>query len=289
MKNFGYQKVFTMEEAFRLLEQYPDKARILAGGTDLLVKVRQNILSPELLIDIKEIPGLDEIRYNTTAGLQIGALTSIRKLETSPVIKENFGIITEAAASLASFQVRTRATLGGNLCKLSPHGDMAPCLMSLGARVKIAGKKEDRLVPLENFFVGPGKTELRSNEILAAVQVPIPLPFTACIYIKHSIRKSMDLAVVSVAVALSTDSKKVKCQEVKIVLGAVDFIPLRAKRAESGLRGQKLDEFSISEASRIASEEIRPISDIRGSGEYRKEILRVITERALKHAQGPLL
>jgi carbon-monoxide dehydrogenase medium subunit len=288
MKSFGYQKVFILEEAFRLLDQYQDKARILAGGTDLLVKIRHSILSPEILIDIKEIPGLDEIRYDPAAGLQIGALASIHSLETSPVIKEKYGVISQAAGSLGSFQIRARATLGGNLCNVSPHGDMAPCLISLGARVKIAGKKEDRLVPLEEFFIGPGITDLRPGEILAAVQLPIPLPFTGCIYIKHSIRRAMDLAVVGVAVALSADSEKVKCQEVKIALGAVGPIPLRAKRAESRLWGQKLDEFSISEASRIASEEVQPISDIRASSEYRREMVRVITERALKQAQGAL-
>ena len=288
MKSFGYQKVFTLEEAFRLLDQYPDKARILAGGTDLLVKIRHSILSPELLIDIKEIPGLDEIRYDPAAGLQIGALASIHRLETSAVIKEKYGVIAQAAGSLASLQVRTRATLGGNLCNVSPHGDMAPCLLSLGAKVKIAGKKEDRLVPLEEFFVGPGITDLRPGEILAAVQLPLPLPFTGCTYIKHTIRKAMDLAVVGVAVALSADSERVKCREVKIALGAVGPIPLRAKRAENRLRGQKLDDFSISEVSRIASEEVQPISDIRASGEYRREMVRVITERALKQAQGAL-
>lgn len=288
MQSFGYQKVFTLEEAFRLLGQYPDKAMVLAGGTDLLVKIRHSTLSPELLIDIKEIPGLDEIRYDPALGLQIGALASIHRLETSAVIKEKYGVIAQAAGSLAALQVRTRATLGGNLCNVSPHGDMAPCLLSLGARVKIAGKKEDRLIPLEEFFVGPGITDLRPGEILVAVQLPLPLPFTGCTYIKHSIRRAMDPAVVAVAVALSADSERVECREVKIALGAVGPIPLRAKRAENRLRGQKLDNFSISEVSRIASEEVQPVSDIRASGEYRREMVRVITERALKQAQGAL-
>jgi len=253
-----------------------------------LVKIRGHILSPNFLIDIKGIPGLDEIRYDPAVGLRLGALVSIRALETSSLIKEKYGGISLAAGSLGSFQVRTRATLGGNLCNGSPAADMAPCLVSLGARVKIVGKKEDRLIPLEEFFISPGKTRLRPDEILTAIEVSNPLALTSCVYIKHSIRKAMDLAIVGVAVALSADSAKRKCEEVRIALGAVGPVPLRAKNAESRLRGQKLDKISIAEASQIASEEVRPISDLRASAGYRREMVRIITERALHQARGAL-
>ncbi len=288
MKDFGYQKVLTLEDAFYLLDQYQERAGILAGGTDLLVKIRGHVLGPDFLIDIKGIPGLDEIRYDPAAGLRLGTLVSIRALETSSLIKEKYGGISLAAGSLGSFQVRTRATLGGNLCNASPAADMAPCLVSLGARVKIVGKKEDRLIPLEEFFIGPGKTRLRPGEIVTAIEVTNSLALTTCVYIKHSIRKAMDLAIVGVAVALSADSAKRKCEEVRIALGAVGPVPLRAKKAESRLRGQKLDKISIAEASRIASEEVQPISDVRASAGYRREMVRIITERALHQARGAL-
>lgn len=288
MKDFGYQKVLTLKDAVYLLDQYQERAGILAGGTDLLVKIRGHILNPDLLIDIKGITGLDEIRYDPAAGLSLGTLVSIRALETSTLIKEKYRGISLAAGSLGSLQARTRATLGGNLCNASPAADMAPCLLTLGARVKIVGKKEDRLVPLEEFFIGPGKTLLRPGEIVTAIEVSNPLALTTCVYIKHSIRKAMDLAIVGVAAALSVDSAKGKCEEVGIALGAAGPIPLRAKKAESRLRGQKLSKISIAEASRIASEEVQPISDVRASANYRREMVRVITERALHQAWGAL-
>lgn len=284
MKNFEYRKVSTLEEAFLLLEKHQERAIILAGGTDLLVKMRHKILAPELLIDLKGIPGLDEIRFDSVNVLHLGALTSIHALETSPLIKEKFGIIAQSASSLASYQIRTRATLGGNLCNASPAADMIPGLISLAAQAKITGQNGERLIPLEDFFVGPGKTRLQRGEILTEVQIPNPPASTGFHYAKHSIRKAMDLAVVGVAVVISIIPGKDVCSGVKIALGAVGPKPMRASKAEDFLRGQKVDESVISRAAFLAAEEARPVSDIRASGEYRKEMVRVVTERALKQA-----
>jgi len=281
MKNFEYKKLSTLDEALSLLGQSQDGAMILAGGTDLLVKIRNRVWHPEILIDIKGIPGLDEIRYDAVEGLYLGPLTSIHRLETSSIIREKFPAIFEAASSLGSFQVRCRATLGGNLCSASPAGDMAPSLISLGAKAKIVGRGRERWVPLEDFFTAPGKTLLKRDEFLAAVQVPKLPPQTGSKYIKFAFRKAMDWTIVGVAVALFLDSERDKCAEIRIALGAVASTPLRAKKAETRLRGQRMDEAAIAEASLLASEEVTPISDIRASGEYRREMVRVLTQKTL--------
>ena len=282
MKNFEYQKASTLEEVFHLLKTHGRGASILAGGTDLLVKMRHEILDPKILIDLKGVPGLDEIRYEASTGLRLGALTSIHSLETSPLVKEKFGVISQAASSLGSYQVRCRATLGGNLCNASPAADMIPALISLGAKAKLSCKDGDRLLPLEDFFAGPGRNSLCPGEILIDVQVPNPPAPTGFHYTKHSIRKAMDLAVVGVAVALSLNPGKDLCSEAKIALGAVGPIPLRALRAEKILRGEKLEEKIVAQAALLSSEEAQPITDIRASSEYRREMIRVLTYRALK-------
>lgn len=289
MKNFIYKKVLTVEDAFLLLSEYKEKARILAGGTELLVKMKQKQLEPEILIDIKEIGALGGIQYDEKGGLIIGALASIRSIEVSKIIQEKFKVISEAAGFIGSIQNRNLATLGGNLCNASPAAEMAPCLMSLGTRVKVIGREKERWIPLEEFFTGPGQTVLKNGEILASIQVPNISPRTGCVYMKHSLRKAMDLAMVSVAVALTLDSTKKKCQEIKIVLGAVAPVSIRAQKAEERLRGKKIDYASIEEASRLAAKEARPISDLHGSAQYRKEMVRVITERSINQAVHNIL
>jgi carbon-monoxide dehydrogenase medium subunit len=284
MNDFDYKKVFTLPEAFLLMEQYREKAGILAGGTDLLVKMQMRTRPgrPDILIDLKGIPDFGEIRFDPANGLRLGALTPIHSLETSSLIREKFGVISQAAGFLGSFQIRTRATLGGNLCTASPAGDMAPCLITLGAKARIAGPKGEREVLLEDFFLGPGKNLLQPGELLVGIEVPCPPPFSAFRYAKHTIRKAMDLAIVGVAVGLSFEAGKDRCREVRIALGAVGPVPLRARGAEAQIRGGEVDDGAIAQASRLASEEILPVSDIRASGEYRREMVRVLVQRVLK-------
>jgi CO/xanthine dehydrogenase FAD-binding subunit len=284
MKSFEYRKVSSLEEAFRLLQEYGEGAKILAGGTDLFIKMRNQALQPEILIDLKGIPGMDQVSYDPSAGLRIGALASIHCLETSPLVMEKFGVIARGAASLGSYQIRCRATVGGNVCNASPAADMVPGLISLGAGGKIVGPGGERFLPLEDLFTGPGKTNLRAGEILTEILVP-PLAGPAGLhYTKHSVRNAMDLAVVGVAVALSSNHRKDLCEEAKIALGAVGPVAMRAVRAEGYLKGQKLDEELISGAALLASEESQPVSDIRASAEYRREMVRVITGRTIRQA-----
>lgn len=284
MRNFQYCKVSSLEDALNLLAVHGEKACVLAGGTDLYPKMHQRIFQPEILVDLKGLKDLENFRFDPQEGLAIGALTPIRVLEVAPLLRERFASIAEAAACLGSWQIRNRATLGGNLCNASPAADMAPSLISLGAKAWIAGPSGERGVPLEEFFTGPGTTVLGRSEILVEVRVPPPNPLSGCSYLKHSIRKALDLAVVGVAAALTMDEKG-KCLAAAIALGAAASTPMRARQAEARLRGRTLDEEAIAEAASLACAEARPVDDIRASAQYRREMVRVFTGRALRAAK----
>jgi CO/xanthine dehydrogenase FAD-binding subunit len=281
MTPFAYRKVSTLEEAFELLDRHGQQAGILAGGTAILIKMRNGSFRPALLLDLKGVSGLDDIRYEEGIGLRIGALASIHRLEASSLLQERFGGIAQAAASLGSYQVRCRATLGGNICSAFPAADMVPPLISLGARARIAAKKGERWLSLEEFFAGPGRTHLRTGEVLLEIQIPPPSVPVVSRYEKHGVRNALDLAVAGVAVSLWPSPDKDGRREARIALGAAGPVPLRAYEAEDFLRGQELDEKIISRAAEIAAGEIQPITDIRASAEYRREMVQVLTRRVL--------
>jgi CO/xanthine dehydrogenase FAD-binding subunit len=280
MKKFAYRKVSTLDEALRLVTEHGGKARILAGGTDLMGKIRYSVLKPEILIDLKGVAGLDGIGYSPRDGLTIGALATIHSLEISAVVKEKFPVIAQAAAALGSFQIRCRATLGGNLCNASPAADLVPGLLALGAEVVVAGANGDRRLPLENFFIGPGATALGPAEIVTGIRIPDESRFLRCTYLKHTVRNALDVPLVGVAAGLRFDSDG--CSAAKVALGAVGPVPFRARKAEECLLGGRLDASLIASAALIASEEARPVDDIRASAEYRRDMVRVLTGRALQ-------
>jgi carbon-monoxide dehydrogenase medium subunit len=281
MKRFKYFAPNTLPEAVALLSQYPDQASLLAGGTDLLVEIKEQIRSPNYLINLKKIPGLTYLTYDDTTGLKIGALATVRQVETSPIVKEKYAGLAQAAKELGSIQVRNRATVAGNICRASPSADTAPPLIADKAIARIIGPKGERTVPLETFFTGPGQTVLTDGEILLEITVPPPLPHTGKVYLKHGRRKAMELATVGVAVNLTLEERV--CQEIHLVLGAVAPTPIRARQAEAFLRGSVMEE-EIEKAARLAMKESRPISDVRSSAEYRQEMVRVLTGRALRQA-----
>jgi len=284
MKNFIYRKASSLKEAVQLLSEYQGNAKILAGGTDLLVKMKEKKLAPEVLIDLKEISKARQIKIDGCNELVIGALATIREIETSEPIRKKFKMISEAAAHLGSVQIRHRATLGGNLCNASPAAEMAPCLLSLGANARIFGSGGERQIPLEDFFQGPGQTVLRPDEVLASIQVPDLSPRAGCAYLKYGLRKAMDLPIVSAAVCLPVDEKRQHCRQIRIALGAVAPVPMRARRAEDLIRDSNIKDSLIAEAGRLASEEAQPITDIRGSAAYRREIIRTLTQKAIQQA-----
>ncbi len=276
---FNYLEPATIKEAVSLLSKYDGKARAIAGGTDLLVLIRGKTIKPEYVVDIGYIPGLDYINYDEKQGLSIGALATIRAIEKSDKLCRIYPVISQAAGLLGSVAIRNVATIGGNLCNAAPSADTAPPLIGLSARARIIGPGGERLVSLEDFFTGPGETVLKAGELLLEIQVPVPPPGTKGVYLKHG-RSAVDLATVGVAVVMALESGGV-CRDVQIVLGAVAPTPMRAKKAEGVLRGKKVEPALVEEAAQVASGEAQPITDVRASAEYRKEMVKVFTRRAI--------
>jgi carbon-monoxide dehydrogenase medium subunit len=283
MRRFEYFEPQTLDEAVALLGRHCGTANILAGGTDLLVEIREQIRKPDHVVNIKKIPGMDRLSFDPATGLKFGSLVTAREIEISPDVRRDYRGLAQAASEVGSIQVRNRATIVGNICRASPSADTLPPLIADGAVVTIFGRTGERRIALEDFFLGPGKTVLQPDEIVTTVDVPAVAPCSASIYIKHGRRKAMELATVGVAVALMLDGEV--CRRIRIVLGAVAPTPIRAKKAESIVQDHVLDESLIEAAARAAMEESRPISNIRGSAAYRREMVRVLTARAIKQAR----
>jgi len=284
MNNFEYFEPKTIKDTTSLLIKYRGRANLIAGGTDLVVRMKQNMINPQYLINLKNIPNLSYIRYDDNGGLRIGALTTLQEIESSAVIREKYGMLSYAAHKMATVQVRNLGTIGGNLCNASPAADTAPPLIGFEANASIVGSSGERSVAVEDFFLGPGETTLREDEILSEIRVPIPSPQTGAIYLRLAARSAKDIPAVGVAVVINLDNKKKVCRDVRIVLGAVAPTPIRAKSAEKVIKGNEIDDVLAAETARLASEEANPISDLRSSAEYRREIVKVLTKRGIKKA-----
>jgi len=284
LPRFEYIEPRSIPEICSLLYRYGDEAKILAGGTDLLVRMKEKEIRPRYLIDLKAIPGLNFIRYVEGSGITIGALTCLSDLEESPLIQEKAKILTRAAPTIGAIQTRNKATLGGNLCNASPAADMAPALLALEARVKLIGLEGERIIPLEDFFLGPGETCLNPGEILAEIIIPGKMLGKTGVYLKHSTRRALDLAIVSTAVVMETGSDRAYIQDIKIALGAIAPTPLRLKSVEEMLRQELPEEPLLEQAAQKAATEVSPITDLRASAEYRREMVRVLLKRGIKSA-----
>ncbi|HVO91687.1 MAG TPA: xanthine dehydrogenase family protein subunit M [Terriglobales bacterium] len=284
---FDFYQPTTLAEASRLIKDHGPGGRFLAGGTDLVIAMKEKGLLPKYIVDLKRVPGLNGIRETPDGSLSIGALTTMYAIETSPIIKEKYPFLAQSAAEVGSIQIRNRATVGGNMSNATPSADVAPSLIALGATAKIAGTAGERTVPLENFFRGPGQSVMNSDEILTEITIPKTGPHLVGEYIKFSPRDMMDLAYVGVAVAYNLDNSK-RCTGVRIVLGAVAPTPIRAKNSEALLEGQILSEELAAKVGDEAARESKPISDVRSSADYRRAMVGVMTKRALLNATvGP--
>lgn len=240
---------------------------------------------PRTLINIKRIPALDQIRYDANDGLRIGALTTIQSIRDSTLIGKQFPVLSEAAGMLGTTQVRNLGTLGGNLGNASPSAECAPPLLILEGSVHCVGRGGERKVPVEEFFVAPGKSALQPDEIITDVHVPDPPSGAQCVYIKHSLRR-MDVAMAGAAVFVLLEGDV--CREVRIALGAVAPTPFRARKAEEMLKGRRLggdsaDSELLEEVAQIASGESRPIDDIRGYASYRRKVVGMLVRHGLEH------
>jgi carbon-monoxide dehydrogenase medium subunit len=282
MKRFEYSSPKSLDEASQLLLEQGKEAKLMAGGTDLLVSMKNGGIRPRCVVDLKRIPGIEKIGWNERGQLEIGALATVHEIERSSLIREKFSPLAEAASVLGSLQIRNKATIGGNLCHASPAADLAPPLIALEAKVHLFSREGERSVELENFFLGPGTATLRPGEILTRIEIPPMAPHSDGSYLKFALRKEMALAVVSVATVLTLNPVDAVCQKARICLGAVAPTPIRAKEAEKVLEGNRIGEDLIQRASDLAAEASKPITDIRGSVWYRTRMTPVLVGRSIR-------
>jgi CO/xanthine dehydrogenase FAD-binding subunit len=284
MKDFEYYAPGSLDEALSLMEGRGRNAMVLAGGTDLIVQMKYGRVHPAVLIDVKRIPDLNRLEWDCGNGLFIGAAVPVIRIISFPPIASEYGLLHDACSLIGSFQLRSRATVGGNICNAAPSADSAPPLLCLEARAVVAGRRGTRTVALRDFFVGPGETTLTSAEILVGIEIPAAPAYSSGCYLRHIPRQDMDIAVVGVASYLVFEPGGDRCREARIALGAVAPTPMRATKAESLLQGKHVSEETIVEAANFAAEATSPISDMRGSANYRRELVKVLTRRTLEEA-----
>lgn len=276
MKRFEYLEPASLKEACSLLSKYKEKAKIIAGGQSLVVLLRTRIFTPDYIINIKNLQKLEYIRDGGDS-LRIGALTTHRALETSPLVKDRFPMLAEAEHRLAQVQIRNWGTVGGDLCHADPAADLSPPLIALGAKVKAASVRGEREIALEEFFVDYFTTVLEADEILAEIDVPYLPPYSAGAYRKETIIAG-DYPIASVAAVIGLDKQRETVKEARIVLGAVGTTPIRANEAGQAIIGNKLNGRLAEEAGVIASREAHPIADVLGSVEYKRRLVGLLTK-----------
>lgn len=284
MVDFEYFAPDSLSKVLSLLNKHKANAKVLAGGTDLLVQMKDGRASPSVIIDIKNIPELNRLEEDSEGTLRIGAAVPLGKIVSFLPVAKKFEMFYQACSLIGSVQIRNRATVGGNICNAAPSADTSAPLLCLGAKAVLAKTRGTRTVPLEQFFRGPGKTVLAPKEILVEFEIPAPPTSSAGCYLRHTPREEMDIAVVGVGSFLIMSHNDNRCQEARITLGAVAPTPMRASKAEAVLSGNVLSEALIEKAAEQASRECRPISDMRASAEYRCELIKVLTRRTLRKA-----
>ena len=301
MNEFEYFKPKTLEEGLTLFAKYGGKAKWIAGGTDVIVMIKQKTMAPDVLISLRGIPGLDQIKFN--GSLNIGPMVTHRAIEKSEIIRKNFSALADAVDYLGSVQIRNVATIGGNICTAAPSADTVTPLLVLGTQVRIKSRKEERTLPIEEFFKGPGETVLKPGELVRDIIIPKPLSNTGSAYYKLQRRLALDLPILGVSVLLSLDKDKVTCsdmlctaspissilhkmeedqivcKEVRIALGVAAPTPLRAAKAESLLRGKKLSDELLEETAEAAAKEAQPRDSIRSEAWYRRDMIKVLVKR----------
>lgn len=281
LPDFEYYAPDSVAGVCELLAQFGSRAKVLSGGTDLIPKMKRELLAPEVLVSIKNLDELKKIEYVPGKGVVIGARATHNELVNSKVLNDKYLSVSEAAHQMAANQVRNAGTVGGNITNAVPSADLPPILIALNATVKLVGVKGERSLPLEELFTGPGKTVLGQDELITEIVIP-DQEMTGSTYIKFGLRASGALAVVGVAVAVNVENDVIK--DARVALGAVAATPVRAKKTEKFLKGKKITDDLLAEAGVIASGECKPISDIRASAEYRTDLVRVFTKRALRKA-----
>ena len=283
MNPFNYHTPETQEEALALLHEHGDNAKLMAGGTALVIMMKQRLVAPETLISLHRLRGLTAVQ-ETNGTLQLGALLTHRAAETAPLVRAHLPVLAETYRRVATVRIRNVATVGGALAHADPNQDPPVTLLALDAQVQLASVGGSRTVPLTDFFTDYYETVLRPDELLTAIRVPIPPPHTGSAYVKFLPRTADDYATVGVAATVQVDPATGTCQDCRIALGSVGSTPLRAQQAEAIVRGQRLTPELLREAGAVAQQQTDPISDTRGSADYKRAMAGVFVRRALEQA-----
>ena len=276
MRRFAYEKPGHTGDA---LSAMGEGAALLAGGTDLLVAMKAGRVAVDRVVDLGGIAGMDRITFG--GGIRIGALATIREIECSEELRRRVPLLPEAAATVASVQIRNRATIGGNLCNASPASDMSVALLATGCRVKAISMEGIRTVGIADLFTGPGRTVLGGREILTEVVLPEGIERRKGIFLKLGQRRAMEISIVNMALCAEMEEGSGVCREIRIAMGAVAPTPMRARKAEAYLAGTAPDERRIARAVEIAAEECSPITDLRASADYRRDMVAVLAKRGI--------
>ncbi len=283
MPKFSYHEPRSVDEATRLLDEIGKEASVLAGGTDLLVNMKMGKKAPKHVVSLSRIEDLKGVKREQ-GSLTLGACVTAGELKEQEEIKAEFNGVCQSAGSLGSPLIRNLATVGGNIVTARPAADLPPSLMAYGASIVLKKDKRERTIPLEEFFKGPGQTTIESEEILCGVLLKEPPPYSGGGYVKLGVRKALEISLVNVAAFMALDGPNGPIKEARIVLGAVAPIPIRSPSAEAVLMGERPDDALFERAGNAASNDAKPIDDFRGSAEYRREMVKVLTRRALKLA-----
>ncbi len=284
MQAFDYVAAQSVDEVVKLLSEKGDMARVLSGGTDLLVALREGRRKADVVIDVKGLPETTEMTYDAEKGLTLGAAVPCHRMYDDEQIASIYDGLMDSAHLIGGTQIQGRASMGGNLCNASPAADSTPNLIAYGAICNIAGPNGRRQLPVEEFCVAPGRNALNDGEFLVSLQIPVPKPGFGAAYLRFIPRNEMDIAVVGVGAAVQLDESRGKFESARISLGAVAPTPLFVKEAGAALVGKEVNDDSIAEAVKIAQAAAKPISDMRGTAEYRKHLAGVLTRRTLQNA-----
>lgn len=284
MRAIEYAAPSSVEDAVALLAQHGAEARMLSGGTDIIVQAREGRRNVAVLVDAKHIPETNELRFNADGSLLIGAAVPCAIIYENPEIQRRFPALIDSASLIGGIQIQSRASLGGNLCNSSPAADSIPTLIALGAVAQIAGPNGRREVPVEQFCTGPGRNVLSDNEMLVSLSFPAPQPNSGAAFERFIPRNEMDIAVTNAAAAIVLDGDGRTFRSARIAVGAVAPTPLLVEAAGAALAGQPVSAASIERAAELAGEAARPISDMRGSVAQRKHLAKVLTRRVLEKA-----
>jgi CO/xanthine dehydrogenase FAD-binding subunit len=288
LPEFDYYRPESLVEASQFLARHPDQARPFLGGTDIFVRMRDGFLSPQYLVDIKYLDGMNELRFEPETGLTIGAAVNMNRVSASAESQEHYPVLVQACRSVASYQLRTRATIAGNICNASPAGDTIGACLVFDGVLTIHGIDGLRREPLATFFLGPGKTRLKPGDILTAIHLPLPPKGSQGAYLKLGRNKMSDLSIVGVTVLGYPDAGLASGYGFRLALASVAPIPLLVAQVETSLARQAISLAALQSAAHLAAEACTPIDDVRSSGRYRKEMVKNLSLQALSQVWDQL-